>query len=102
MEHILSALTTLLVCIDSLSTGTSDYVAEILSYRFVVDYMAEHVQERTWIFCRPKNKAGYFKPQGKQFKNFSFVIDNLQNERSPCLSVTHEFIYLLREKVGFV
>lgn len=36
------------------------------------------------------NKAGCFKFQGKQLKTFSFIVASLQNERSPCLSVSQE------------
>lgn len=67
--------------------------------------MVGHLREGTCPFSRPKRKAGYFKPQGKQLKTLSFIITNLQNESSPCLFVTHELVKnvcLLREKVGFV
>lgn len=73
--------------------------------RTVVDSMAGCLREETCTFYRPQRKAGYFKPQGKQFKKFFFVITTWQNESSPCLFVTQELVQnvcLLREKVGFV
>lgn len=47
--------------------------AETLSCRFAGDYVVEHVREGTCTLCKPKSKAGHFKPKGKQFKQF-FVI----------------------------
>lgn len=78
--------------VHSSSVGTPENVSEILSYRFVVDYPVELGREGTCTFCRLKIKGGYFKFQGKQLKTFSFVIANLQKERSSCFSVSQELI----------
>ena len=76
-------------------------MSEIFSCRFVVDYMLEYERKETCTFCSSQIKAGNFKFQSKQLKAFSFIIGNLQNERSSWLSVSQEliqYIYDSKEK----
>ena len=84
----------------SFSMGIPEYVSEIFSCLFVVDYMLEYERKETRTFCSSQIKAGCFKFQSKQLKTFSFIIANLQNERSSCLSVSQELIQYIYDSKG--